>query len=75
MSLFFGDPGTCLGTEGKDVGKLFSNGKMYNVGHDEYGQQYFIEYIDIHGKLVEFGCGAYNPYYLDVIDFLSTEGE
>lgn len=49
------------------------NGKMYNVGIDDYGQQYFIEYIDIHGKLVEFGCGAYNPYYLDVIDFIDSE--
>ena len=25
------------------------NGHMYNIGLDDYGQQYFIEYMDVHG--------------------------
>ena len=35
-------------------------GKMVNVGMDDYGQQYFIEYVDGNGELTEVGCGAYN---------------
>ena len=35
-------------------------GKMVNVGMDDYGQQYFIEYVDENGELTEVGCGAYN---------------
>lgn len=41
-------------------------GKMVNVGMDDYGQQYFIEYLDDNGELVEVGCGAYNHDYEDV---------
>lgn len=35
-------------------------GKMVNVGIDDYGQQYFIEFINDNGELIEVGCGAYN---------------
>lgn len=41
-------------------------GKMVNVGMDDYGQQYFLEYIDEDGNLAEVGCGAYNTNYEDV---------
>ena len=41
-------------------------GKMVNVGMDDCGQQYFIEYVDDNGELVEVGCGAYNHDYEDV---------
>jgi hypothetical protein len=41
-------------------------GKMVNVGMDDYGQQYFIEYVNDNGELVEVGCGAYNTDYEDV---------
>ena len=35
-------------------------GKMVNVGMDDYGQQYFIEFVNENGELIEVGCGAYN---------------
>ena len=41
-------------------------GKMVNVGMDDCGQQYFIEYVNDNGELVEIGCGAYNHDYEDV---------
>lgn len=41
-------------------------GKMVNIGMDDYGQQYFIEYVNDRGELVETGCGAYNHDYEDV---------
>ena len=41
-------------------------GKMVNIGMDDPGQQYFIEYVDNNGDLVEVGCGAYNFDYEDV---------
>ena len=33
-------------------------GKMVNVGMDDAGQQYFIEYVNANGELVEMGCGS-----------------
>jgi predicted SAM-dependent methyltransferase len=41
-------------------------GKMVNVGMDDYGQQYFLEYINENGQLIEVGCGAYNYDFEDV---------
>lgn len=41
-------------------------GKMVNVGMDDYGQQYFIEFLNDDGEIVEVGCGAYNHDYEDV---------
>lgn len=41
-------------------------GKMINVGIDDYGQQYFLEYVDDNGILQEIGCGAYNSDIEDV---------
>ena len=41
-------------------------GKMVNVGIDDYGQQYFIEYVNDDGELIEVGCGSYNFGYLEV---------
>ena len=38
-------------------------GKMVNVGMDDPGQQYFLEYVNDNGELVEMGCGAYNFDY------------
>lgn len=38
-------------------------GKMVNVGMDDTGQQYFIEYLDDNGELQIIGCGAYNSDY------------
>ena len=41
-------------------------GKMVNIGMDDYGQQYFIEYVDNNGDLVEIGCGTYVLDYEDI---------
>ena len=41
-------------------------GKMVNVGMDDCGQQYFIEYVNDKGELTEVCCGAYNFDYEDV---------
>ena len=42
-------------------------GKMVNVGMDDYGQCYFIEYLNEDtGELVEVGCGSYNSDYKSV---------
>lgn len=41
-------------------------GKMVNVGMDDPGQQYFLEYVNDNGELVEMGCGAYNFDYEEV---------
>ena len=40
-------------------------GKMVNVGMDDAGQQYFIEFVNANRELVEMGCGAYNFDYED----------
>lgn len=38
--------------------------KMVNVGIDDYGQCYFIEYLDEStGELVEISCGTYENDY------------
>lgn len=39
-------------------------GQMVNVGMDDYGQQYIIEYVDAAGELQIVGCGAYNFDYI-----------
>ena len=41
-------------------------GKMINVGMDDYGQQYFIEFVNSKGEIEEVGCGAYNFDYESV---------
>ena len=38
-------------------------GKMVNIGIDDYGQQYFIEFVNDEGELKEISCGAYNSDY------------
>lgn len=44
--------------------------RMINVGLDDPGQQFFLEYVDDNGQLKEFGCGAYNSDYNNVIKYL-----
>lgn len=38
-------------------------GKMINIGIDDCGQQYFIEFVNDKGELKEFSCGTYNSDY------------
>ena len=48
-------------------------GKMVNVGVDDNGQQFFLEFVNDRGELIEVGCGAYNSNYEDeaksIIDY------
>lgn len=46
------------------------NGHMINIGVDDAGQQYFLEYMDDYNNLVEIGCGAYNTDYISTIERL-----
>ena len=56
------------------------NGHMVNIGVDDYGQQFFLEYVDENGHLTEFCLGAYNTNYRDALEYLfgplvSIEGD
>ena len=44
--------------------------RMFNLGLDDYGQQYFIEYVDSEGNLQEFGVGAYCSDYMEAIEYI-----
>ena len=44
------------------------NGQMINIGLNDYGQEYFIEYVNEDEQLVEEGCGSYNTDYMPVIE-------
>lgn len=43
------------------------NGQLVNIGMDDYGQQFFFEYVK-DGELKSIGCGAYNTDYMGFID-------
>lgn len=45
---------------------LIVYGKMVNIGVDDNGQQYFIEFVNSKGELEEVSCGAYNHDYEDI---------
>lgn len=51
------------------------NGHMINVGMDDPGQQYFLEFVDDSGELVEYGCGSYNDDYHAEIERIFGEPE
>lgn len=42
------------------------DGKMINIGLDDYGQCYFFEYVK-DGTLKEVSCGTYCPDYMQEI--------
>lgn len=46
------------------------NGHMVNVGLDDAGQQFFLQYINEDGDLVETGCGAFNDCYMYEVERL-----
>ena len=39
------------------------NGKIINVGLDDNGQCYFLEYVNDKKELVQISCGTYNTNY------------
>lgn len=43
---------------------LHINGNDIDLGIDDYGQCYYIEYKDEDGNLQEVGLGSYNLYYM-----------
>lgn len=45
-------------------------GQVINVGLDDYGQSYFLEWIDEDGKAHIIGCGTYTTDYMYVIESL-----
>ena len=45
------------------VETIVINGHMINIGIDDYGQTYFLEYLDELGNLVEDCVGAYEFDY------------
>lgn len=50
------------------VKTIVCNGVMINIGLDDAGQQYFLEYVNDSGELVEVGCGSYNTDYMEVVE-------
>lgn len=45
------------------VKTIVYNGRMINIGLDDYGQQYFLEYAGDDGQLEYYGCGSYDYDY------------
>jgi len=54
------------------VTSLVYNGQLVNVGIDDAGQTYFIEYVDSKGNLVEDCVGSYTTNYMDYIEHQLT---
>lgn len=52
------------------IESIFFNGKLVNVGLDDAGQSYFIEYVDDQGNLREESVGSYNTNYKGYIEYL-----
>jgi len=44
------------------------NGALVNIGMDDYGQSYFIEYADGE-SVVTVGCGTYNTDYMSTVEY------
>ena len=51
------------------VESVFFNGKLINIGLDDAGQSYFIEYVNEHGDLNEESVGSYNTDYKGYIEY------
>ena len=52
------------------IGTIELNGTKVDVGIDDYGQQYFFEFINKNGEKEILGCGAYNINFLDDIIYI-----
>ena len=49
------------------VKTIVLDGKMINIGLDDYGQCYFFEFVDQNGELKEMCCGTYCFDYMQEI--------
>ena len=47
---------------------ILFKGKMFNIGINDAGQCYIIEYVDEKGQLVEECCYSYTPYEIYLED-------
>lgn len=56
-------------TKEEYIGTIELNGTKVDIGIDDYGQQYFFEFINKDGEKETLGCGAYNINFLDNIIF------
>lgn len=57
------------------VGSIVVKNKLINIGMDDYGQQYFFEFVNDKGEKEEVGCGAYNEYYIDeILSYFDNKG-
>ena len=52
------------------IESIFFNGKLVNVGLDDAGQSYFIEYVNDRGELKEESVGSYNTNYKGYIEYV-----
>ena len=52
------------------VKTIVYNGHMINIGIDDYGKEYFLEYVDDKGQLTTDCCGACNTDYQQRIEYL-----
>lgn len=50
------------------IDTIVYNGHMINIGLDDYGQSYYLEYVNEDGQLVEVSCGTYNTDYMRTIE-------
>ena len=57
-------------TKEEYIGTIELNGIKVDVGVDDYGQQYFFEFINKDSEKETLGCGAYNINFLDDIIFI-----
>lgn len=49
-------------------------GKLINIGLDDYGQCYFVEYVE-DNEIKELGLGTYNFEYMDEVEYLFGDPE
>ena len=48
---------------------LVLNGKMINIGIDDAGQCYFVEWVDKDGNIQQESCGTYNFHYKEYAEY------
>lgn len=46
------------------------NGHMINIGLDDSGQTYFLEYVDDKGELIENCVGSYESDYMSYVEHI-----
>ena len=60
-------------TKEEYIGTIELNNIKVDIGIDDYGQQYFFEFINEDGETESLGCGAYNLNFLAEIIYIVDE--